>query len=307
MTAGVLLFAAALGAFSVEGGPSPCAALDRDSSFLPSYPPCFEVTLTADTSGAPPLTHLWTLPTGTILTGNPLVLDTELLPTGFNTIDLTVSNHAGTASLPVTLVVEDLAFTAPPSFTLTTETTVAALANTTGATQWRWSWGDGTVSPWTSGCPGYAPSHTYPAPGTYQVIVEARSCRAGPITATGTLDVGGAPPVDLIEDFRVLCPTSPFCTFAVGDVLSFATVLNHPPDSYIYDWDGDGFDDEASAAAVLEHVYSEPGYYTPRLTVLAGQAVDRQFHPAPIEILAASSLLFDHDFEAGTLAGWTVP
>lgn len=306
MTVGALLLSAALGALSVEGGPSPCAAVEGESSILPSYPPCFEVTLTAHSSGAPPLTHLWTLPTGTVLTGNPLVLDTELLPTGFNSIELTVSNDAGTASLPVALVVEDLAFTAPPSFTLTAETTVAALANTRGATEWRWSWGDGAVTPWTSGCPGYAPTHTYPAPGTYQVIVEARSCRAGPVTATGTLDIGGAP-VDIIEDFRVLCPTSPFCTFDVGESVAFEIVVNGNPDSYLYDWGGDGFDDEASPVPVLEHAFAEPGYYTPRLTVLAGQTVDRQFHPAPIEIVAASALLFDHDFETGTLAGWTLP
>jgi PKD repeat protein len=273
---------------------------------VPSYPPCFEVTYTADATGAPPLTFTWTLPDGTTLSGNPLTLDTGLLSTGFNAIELEVTNGAGAVIYPVSLVVEDLAFTAPPKFTPADETTIAAVANTTGATEWRWSWGDGTVSPWTTGCAGYAPTHTYPAPGLYTVSVEARSCRSGPLTATGILDLGGAT-TPLIETFEAVCLTAPFCTFDAGEIVAFRTIVSASPDAYLYDWNADGFDDEVSATPAASHVFVTPGFYTPRLTVLAGTASDRRDHEAPIQIVLGSTLLFDHDFENGSLAGWIRP
>ncbi len=280
------------------------ASLDASIS---SYPPCQEVTLTANATGRPPLAFSWKLPSGQILTGNPVVLDTGLLPTGYNTIDLTVTNDAGQAEYPVALVVEDLGFAAPPSLTVVSGTTVAAQANTTGATEWRWTWGDGTTTPWTSGCDGDAPTHTYPATGTYQVTVEARSCRAGPISQTGTLTLG-SPGSITVDRFEPLCSTTPFCTFDVGQDVLFDLETSVPADSYAYDWNGDGTVDQVASSPVLVHAFGAAGYLTPTVTVFAGTATATGETPAPIQIVAPTSgLLFSDDFETGDLSRWSQP
>jgi hypothetical protein len=271
-----------------------------------SYPPCFEVTLDAEASGRPPLEFAWTLPDGTTLHGNPVVLDTGLLATGFSEIELTVTNSAGSVTHPVAIAVESLAFPSAPSFTVIEGTTVSAQAGTAGATEWRWTWGDGTATPWLSGCAGYAPTHTYPAPGTYQVRVEARSCREGPLVATGTLDVGGGT-TPLIERFQAVCATEPFCSFAAGEAIQLDTVVSAPVDAFLYDWNGDGFDDEVAASPVSAHVYSAAGAFTPRLTVIAGTSLDVRHHAAPIEVLGSGSALFSDGFESGDLRHWRVP
>lgn len=303
----VLLLTATLGPAGPQVLFSPCGAVVEEASGLvSSYPPCFEVTLEAEATGAPPLSYTWTLPGGAALTGNPAVLDTGLLPAGFHEITLTVSNAAGAATYPVLLAVEDLGFSSPPTFTLLEGTTVSARANTTGATEWRWSWGDGTSSGWLSGCDGFSPVHTYPAPGTYSVSIEARSCRSGPLTAIGTLELGGGTP-PLIERFAALCPTQPFCSFDVGTPVPFEIQVSGAVEWFLFDWNGDGFDDQASFSPVAAHVFTSPGAFLPRLTVLAGSSFDIRYHEAPLEILAVSGPLFADDFETGDLRKWSLP
>jgi len=288
--------------------PLPGCPLANPEAFgaLPSYPPCFEATLTANATGRPPLSFTWSLPGGQVLQGNPVVLDTGLLPTGFNEVVLRVANDAGEALYPVSVVVEDLAFEAAPDLVVTGGTTVATSANTRGATEWRWSWGDGTVTPWTAGCAGYQPSHTYAAPGEYTVTVEARSCRGGPIAMSGTLVLGSGPALG-IERFAVVCPTAPFCRFAAGEVVPFEVSVAGGPEAYLYDWNGDGIDDEVASGVVSSHVYPSAGYFTPRLTVLAGSVLDQAALEVPVEIVAGTGLLFSEDFEGGDLGDWRLP
>lgn len=307
MEALVLLLTLAPGPDGLAGGVPPCGEGVRAASELfPTYPPCFEVTLEAEVSGRPPLEVTWTLPDGGTLTGNPVALDTGLLPTGFSEILLEVSNDAGTVSSSVALAVEPLRFSPGPSFTVLDGTTVAAEAQTTGATQWRWSWGDGTGTGWLSGCEGYAPTHTYPAPGTYAVRVEARSCREGPLAATATLDLGGGT-APLVERFEVVCPTAPFCSFEAGVPVPFDVVVSGTVDAYLYDWDGDGSDEEVVASPVFEHVFSTAGFFIPRLTVVSGSDFDVRHLEAPVEIVAGSGVLFSDGFESGDLRHWRVP
>lgn len=307
MGALVLVALVALGPVGPRGGASPCGLLRQEAEGLvDSYPPCFEVTLEAEVSGRPPLEVVWELPGGGLLQGNPVVLDTGLLPAGFSEIELTVSNAAGSASRPVAIAVESLAFPRPPSFAGVEGTTVAARAETTGATEWRWTWGDGTGTGWLSGCEGYAPTHTYPAPGTYQVRVEARSCREGPLVAVGTVEVGGGT-APLIERFQAVCPTEPFCSFGVGEAVAFDTVVSGPVDAFLYDWNGDGFDDDATPVPLASHVYQAAGAYVPRLTVVSGTQVDVRHHAAPIEVVGGGTVLFADGFESGDLSRWTLP
>lgn len=186
-------------------------------------------------------------------------------------------------------------------------TTVAATANTRGATEWRWSWGDGTATAWTPGCAGYAPTHTYATTGTYTVRLEARSCRSGPVSTTVTVGVGtGTTPLS-VDRFAAVCPEAPFCSVAAGEPLAFETLVSGAPEAYLYDWNGDGLADEVATAPVPAHTYSAPGIYTPRVTVFAGTSEASASLEAPLEVVAGSGFLFSHDFESGDLSGWEVP
>ena len=301
---GVLLLA---GVLPGPGGGCPyLAALGPEEAGVHSYPPCFEVTLGAEATGRGPLAYTWTVAGGPVLTGNPAVLDTGLLSDGVHQVTLEVRNSEGSARYPVDLVVERLGFSGDPVVTPIGGDSVAFRAGTLGATEWRWTWGDGTATGWLSGCAGFAPTHTYPGAGSYRVTVEARSCREGPVTWSGTLEVTEeTPPV--IESFGVLCAGAPFCSFAVGEAVGFGVEVSGTASLYLYDWDGDGVSDELAGAPVAEHVYTEAGYYTPRLTVVGAGSSDTAVLVAPIEVVAAPGLLFSDGFESGDLRNWTLP
>ncbi|MDX1998978.1 MAG: hypothetical protein SF066_14775, partial [Thermoanaerobaculia bacterium] len=102
------------------------------------------------------------------------------------------------------------------------------------------------------------------------------------------------------------CPTTPYCTFPTGAPVPFAQAVAGPAALYLYDWNGDGFDEEVSAASVLSHAYPSPGFYLPRLTVFGvDQAVSRSA-PAPIQITGSpQSLIFADGFERGDLSRWS--
>lgn len=278
------------------------------SGGIPAYPPCFEVELAADVTGLPPLTFTWTLPGGAVLTGNPVTVDTGLLSEGFQEIRLRVSGPAGVVEHPVHLVVESLGFSGAPSLTTLGDGRVEMRANTTGATEWRWSWGDGSGTGWLSGCAGYAPNHAYPGPGFYEVTVEARSCRGGPVSWSGLLEVRDTA-APSIERFRVVCATTPFCTFEVGEVVPFEVEASGVVAVYAYDWDGDGVDDELAGAPVTEHRYERAGFFLPRLTVIGVGAADLAILEAPVAIVEGSGgdAIFSDGFESGDLSRWTVP
>jgi hypothetical protein len=292
------------------GGAGGCGlALEGKVGTVPSYPPCFVVELSAEATGLPPLLHSWTLPDGTVLEGNPVSLDTGLLGDGFQEIGLEVRNDFGVAEVPVHLVVESLGFSGAPSLTPLGDGRVEMRANTTGATEWRWTWGDGTGTGWLSGCAGYAPTHVYPGPGFYQVTVEARSCRGGPVVWSGLLEVKESEP-PAVEAFRVVCATAPFCTFGVGEAVGFEVEVSGSVALYLYDWDGDGVDDEIAGAPVLEHRFSSAGFFIPRLTVIGGGAEDVAFLEAPVAVVegdGGGEVLFSDGFESGDLRHWTVP
>ncbi|MDX1998698.1 MAG: PKD domain-containing protein [Thermoanaerobaculia bacterium] len=282
----------------------PSAAEDRTT--LATYPPCFPVTLTAnDVRGRPPLTFTWTLPNGAgTLTGNPTTLDTNRLPAGFHTIQLEIRNAHGVARSSISLVVESLGFATTPTATRQPDGSYRFHAQTSGATEWRWTWGDGTGTPWLTGCDGLELEHRFPAPGTYTVTVEARNCRQPAISRVFTVQV--VQQILEIATFQPSCPTTPYCTFPTGAPVPFAQSIAGPAALYLYDWNGDGFDEEVSAAPVLSHAYPSPGFYLPRLTVFGvDQAVSRSA-PAPIQITGSPlNLIFADGFETGNLSRWS--
>lgn len=305
----LLALVSALVALPASGAAAPCGPAPAASSIAPSYPACFEVTLDADVTGVGPFEFTWSLPTGETLDGNPAVLDTGLLPSGFHELVLSVANAHGVDTHTVSLIVEPLEFLEPPTFTRD-GLAVSAVANTRGATEWRWHWGDGTRTGWLTGCDGYAPTHAYATEDVYTVTVEARSCRAGPLSATGAVDLRGDEPSVLVERFEAVCPTAPFCTFSTDDEVPFLVELAAPASvtALLYDWNGDGFDDEITTAPVTAHRFLSPGFPQPRLTALAGSTAHSVTLAAPLQIIGGEpELLFEDGFESGDLRHWSLP
>ena len=247
-------------------------------------PPCIDIRLAAeDVTGKPPFEYTWSTDSGQQWTGNPVVIDTGTLPTGIANIVLEVANDWGTTTgsinLDITRLVgplaEPIADESPSP-----DLTVAVMASAEGAHEWRWDFGDGTVTPWLVSCDftTSVATHTYATPGTYSVVAYARTCREGPIASPPLeVSVGDPNAIQLLE-FQAQGCTDHFCVFATGDPVSFAIETSATPDRYYYDWDGNGTIDEVTSQPVT-HAYSAFGVYTPVLTVERGTATDTLVHP----------------------------
>lgn len=260
---------------------------ERDPDLGPVFlvPPCIDARLTADVSGAPPLTLDWTAEDGTLLgTGNPMVFDTAALPTGHQAVTLTVSNPYGATEMSFPVWVGHLDAVAPPTANPQPapglELTLTASAH--GAHEWRWDFGDGTGTPWTSTPCDYATTtvtHRYAAPGTYPVRAHARNCRDGTVTSPPVqVRVGDPNAIELVEFQAVGCQAG-FCVFPAGEEVRFTVTTNLPegvgPDRYLWDWEGDGAIDEVSSEPV-GHVYEAFGIYVP--VVERGSGRDELVH-----------------------------
>jgi hypothetical protein len=246
-------------------------------------PPCVPVELTADVEGKPPLTLTWQGAGGFTASGNPVVVDTGLLPAGEQSIVLTVANAYGEATAAVSLAVAQLAPIprAPvpdeaPSADLEATFTITAA----GAYEWRWDFGDGTTTPWLAPQCAFETStvtHTFPAPGTYQVTATARNCRDGEHTSQPLAISVGDPDVIAIRRFEALGCDEVFCLFDVGEEVRFEVETSAPPERYLWDWDGDGTVDEVTTG-VVAHRYEAFGIYVPVLRVERGEGVDVLLH-----------------------------
>jgi hypothetical protein len=94
----------------------------------------------------------------------------------------------------------------------------------------------------------------------------------------------------LLRFLADLC-SSTSCTYPSGLPISFAVRLQGgTPDSYSYDWAGDGTYEETVTYPV-SHVYTTAGTYIPRLRLNAGSSSTVITHPLPIRITTASGLL----------------
>ena len=199
--------------------------------FVESVPPCVDLDLTAqDVRGKPPLTRTWTLPSGAVVSGNPARINTRDLPAGLSEIRYTLSNAFGSDSISIVVAVQSLAFTTEPTWTNHGASTVSFDAKTVGATEWHWSWGDGTSTGWVSGCGGLRPVKTYAASGSYTVTVSARNCRQGAISRTFQV-VATAELAPRVLVFAAKgCFLDVFCTFAPGSPILFEQVVSGSPD-----------------------------------------------------------------------------
>ncbi|MEM9290113.1 MAG: PKD domain-containing protein [Acidobacteriota bacterium] len=251
---------------------------------------CQPITFTAQgVTGQPPLEFAWRiLQDGTeIDTGgdvNPFVWTSGpgASTAATFTAEVTVSNGGANDAVrtsPGVSLQPLAALPAAGTFTPTyvgapdppTQPEVQFQLNVAGATEWNWDFGDGSgFQGWTSDpVSGPNPTFTYQFAGIYSVQVQVRNCAEGARTsATLELDMTNSTP--LIADFepQIFFCQPPICQADTNDPITFTDKSSGSPQSWDYDWNGDGnFEDTDNAAAVTSHSYSSAGVYRPRLRV----------------------------------------
>lgn len=288
----------------------PCGgAASSHPEALYSWPQCVPVTLTAEgVTGLPPLTFSWRFSNGLQRTGNPHTFDTALFDPGLHSFQLTVTNAYGSTTRPAEFFfIEELHFLQPPGYEHLGNGLVRFSANVEGAVEYRWTFGDGTVSPWLPGCDGYRAEHTYADPGTYTAQLQARNCK-DPVLVSPPfgVEVSAEPPLAILE-FAADCPFG-FCLFDTGEPIAFTTQVQGDPITYAYDWDGDGLTDQITSQAVATHAYAVAGTYRPRLTISRGMTAVSFLHVDFLIVLpggGGTGAIFADGFESGDTSAWS--
>lgn len=299
------------GACPTPAGPPAGVSLDLAAPAFGFWtlPPCTPVEFQANgVTGRPPLTLTWDTDLGETFQGNPITLDTSTY-TGFHRITVHVTNAYGTASLDSFFRVDPLSVPTPiaTSQNPSPDLTISVLGAPIGATQWRWLWGDGTSTPWTSDCSALEAFHTYSTPGTYSVRLEARSCTEGPLASSPlTVTVGETTAISILV-WQVQGCQSGFCVFSTSDLLVFDQLVTALPDRYDYDWNGDGTTDQTSLSPIPTHLYPAPGTYRPILTVHLGTSYATRQHQDFILVTGAPPPppIFEDGFESEDLSRWS--
>lgn len=150
--------------------------------------------------------------------------------------------------------------------------------STNAPTSWTWSWGDGTANSTTRNA-----SHTFAAPGTYQVT----------LTASNSAGANTAAPVAIVVIPPVQAPVASFTasptTGPVPLTVALTDTSTNTPTSWRWTW-GDGT--AAGATQHPTHTFTAPGTY--RITLSAANAGGSSTSPAqtitvlPVEPPAAS-------------------
>jgi hypothetical protein len=164
------------------------------------------------------------------------------------------------------------------SYTYSTGNAVSSAGN---AVQYRFSWGDGSVSPWLPTGTLSSP-HSWPGPGTYQITAQARSA----VNTSVLSGVSSALTVVVTANETISTPTGPTgptaaasgvaSTFTTGGA---ASSLGNPV-RYLFNW-GDGTTSGWIAAGVTSasHAWSQAGSYT--VVVVAADANNLLIQSAP--------------------------
>ncbi len=253
---------------------------------------CSPVTFTAAVTGRVPLTYEWSDPTdpGTVASkAATFVWNVPDVDPGPFTSTLTVSNALGASSAtspPVEVVaIGPLRITTPggvppggvppggvPLVEEQRGANVTFRIDTENAREWNWHWGDEEESGWTSDeARGTNPTYFYSAPagGRYLATVEVRNCVEGPIVSLPvTVDVAPFEPLEIVV-FEAVCPFG-FCAFETQQPITFEHEVTGFPQTYLYDWDGNGSFEESSTEPVLTHAYTRAGRFRPVLRVVRG-------------------------------------
>lgn len=264
---------------------------------------CQPVTLTAqNVTGKLPLTVTWEVNQVPVGTGNPFTWPhAPGRNAGTYTVGVKVSKPGfsdATASTTVTLAPLP-ALPGAGSFTPKTAPFEAAtvqfgIEGATGATAWKWSFGDGTVTEWlTDPVDGPNPKYSYKAKGTYDVQVWVKNCaeggEAGVASAVLPVTITKVAPLKINTFVAKGCQI--FCDFSPNQQITFDIVVEGDPTQYEYDWLGNGFggangaDDQLSNTLITTHTYPAEGSYTPALRLRRGVEISEPTpHPLTISV-----------------------
>ena len=134
--------------------------------------------------------------------------------------------------------------------------TVTFTNNSSGATVYRWDWGDGTSTTQNAQPGPYTIQHYYTKPGKFLVTLFA---------SNGCSDTSATELVDILPEPLTDLPNAP-AGLCLGNALRLAAPVNTFLNSTSsYSWDmGDG---TLLFTRSISHVYSNPGSYTIRLSI----------------------------------------
>jgi len=284
----------------ISAAPTVGSVTSDVSALLVCSPATFQAQSVA---GRPPLSTGWEIlgPGDTPLTSPTLTLSnngqtavwdtsTDQPAAGSYKARFTASNDVSSASAtsaPVVVTAPgSLGFTAPIGAAVSFGT-VAFQANATGATEWRWDFGDGDTLQTLDPVTGPAPEHAYDAIGIYDVTVEIRNCidDAWQTSAILPLEIVEINPLE-ITTFQARSIFG-FYFYDTGQPITFQYAVSGDPDFYDYDWNGDGtFEDAGNTTPATTHAYSQAGDYRPVLRVRRGTAEKTKQH---LQILQVSS------------------
>lgn len=168
-----------------------------------------------------------------------------------------------------------------------------------------WDFGDG----FTSTQPN--PSHTYTAPGTYNVVLSVLDGNGCAATATSPISIQALPPIT--ANFSVNPGSSCGAPVTVG-----FTDLSTGPGPFTYSWDfGDG--SPLDAAPNPSHIYTSNGSFTVTLALSNGSGctdtlvmpnavvltpLNAAFTASPPQVCQGSAVSF-MDMSTGVPTGWT--
>jgi PKD repeat protein len=259
---------------------------------------CQSVSFTAqNVTGLAPVTLAWEVRNAlgnVVATGgnvNPFTWSSSAQPAGVYSATVTASNGSGsdTATSPNVTVnaLPTLAFTSPGSAPETLNGPpfgtgeVQFRIQSAGATEWRWSFGDGTTPVWTSDpVAGPQPTHSYAIEGTYSATVEIRNCQQSAIASNATsVEITNTTPLVAAFAAQDLFCTANGCFADLNVPILFEDNSQGTPQFWDYDWNGDGsWDSEGNVAPVTSHAYNSEGIFVPRLRIRRGTASNTALH-----------------------------
>ena len=236
-------------------------------------------------SGA--ISYLWSFPGGTPATSteaNPIVIYTQ--PGTYDVI-LTAVNIFGSSAINQS---GSIVVNGPPTAAFDAAanlTTISFQNNSQGASQYSWQFGDGSSSTASN------PSHTYPAAGTFSVLlVASNDCGVDSLLQEVVIE-GEAPTVQFTADFREGC--APL-------VVQFSDTSTEAPTSWSWSFPGGN-----PATSNLQNpvvTYPTPGLYPVELTAANVFGAQQVINSDYIHIITPPEIL-DYSIDKDLPNEWT--
>ncbi len=181
-----------------------------------------------------------------------------------------------------------------------------------GPLEWEWKFFDGAqlLDTLTDRNPSWTVPTSASYPHDYRIrLTVTNDLGSDSIEKTLTVYDPTAPPL-AVTKFKagLVCYTGlDLCEASVAVPVSFAHTIEGTPESYDYDWNGDGiFEDTGNALQIDSHTYSQAGDYRPSLRISAASTTVTYEHQETIRVAADPALMvFSANFETGTFAGWS--